>query len=101
MAIDGINGLIASSAFNATNATPGAASADADAFTDALSKAIENTSQQMDRADTYAQALAAGEPVSLHDTMLAVEKADLSVRTFVSVKSKAIDAYKEIMRMQM
>ena len=101
MAIEGINGIIASSALNAAGTTGGVGKADAQSFTDALSKAIENTSNQMHQADTYAQALSAGEPVSLHDTMLAVEKADIAVRTFVSVKSKAIDAYKEVMRMQM
>ena len=51
-------------------------------------------------ADTAMQKLASGESNNLHETLLAVEKADIAFRTMNQVRSKVIDAYKEIMNMQ-
>jgi len=36
----------------------------------------------------------------LHDGMIALQEADLSMRLLLTVRNKVIDAYKEIMRMQ-
>jgi flagellar hook-basal body complex protein FliE len=37
---------------------------------------------------------------SIHEAMIALEKADLSFRTMMQVRNKILDAYQEIMRMQ-
>ena len=37
---------------------------------------------------------------TIHETMIALQKADISMRLFLSFRNKAIEAYKEIMRMQ-
>jgi flagellar hook-basal body complex protein FliE len=44
--------------------------------------------------------LASGESQNLHETLLAVEKADIAFRTMNQVRTKVIDAYREIMKMQ-
>ncbi len=36
----------------------------------------------------------------IHETMIALQKADLSMRLLLAVRGKAIDAYREIMRIQ-
>ena len=41
-----------------------------------------------------------GEIDQLHDVMIAAQKASLSMSLAVEVQSKVIDAYNEIMRMQ-
>ena len=41
--------------------------------------------------------LAAGKNVDLHGTMISLEKADISLRTMVSVRDKLISAYEQIM----
>ena len=69
-------------------------------FAESLEKAIESTNSDMVHGDQMAQAMAAGEPVGLHETMIAVEKADVALRTFVAVKNRAVEAYQSIMRMQ-
>jgi len=69
-------------------------------FAERLEKALESTNDFQLEANAASEALAAGEPVSLHDTMIAVEKADISMRLFVSVTRKALEAYQEMMRMQ-
>lgn len=37
---------------------------------------------------------------SVHDTMIALQKSDLSMRLLLTVRNKVIDAYKEITHMQ-
>lgn len=36
----------------------------------------------------------------IHETMIALQKTDISMRMFLTVRNKAIEAYREIMRMQ-
>ena len=48
-----------------------------------------------------AQQMAAGKPVNLADTMIAITKADLSFKLLLQVRNKALSAYDEIMRMQL
>jgi flagellar hook-basal body complex protein FliE len=37
---------------------------------------------------------------SLHETLIAMEKASLSFQTIVQIRNKVVDAYQEVMRMQ-
>lgn len=37
---------------------------------------------------------------SLHEVMIAMEKADISFRTMLQVRNKLLEAYQEIMRLQ-
>ena len=69
-------------------------------FADTLERAVEATNAEIKAADTMVEAMAAGEPVGLHETMIAVERADVAVRTAVAVKSRVVEAYQQIMRMQ-
>jgi flagellar hook-basal body complex protein FliE len=82
-------------------ALDGAKDAPEGAFAERLEMALESTNELQMDANAAADALAAGAPVSLHDTMIAVEKADISMRLFVSVTRKALEAYQEMMRMQL
>jgi flagellar hook-basal body complex protein FliE len=40
-----------------------------------------------------------GKAQNLHETMIALEKADISFSLLVSVRNKLLDAYREVMRM--
>ena len=51
-------------------------------------------------ANVAMEKLASGESQNLHETLLAVEKADIAFRTMNQVRTKVIDAYREIMKMQ-
>jgi flagellar hook-basal body complex protein FliE len=39
-------------------------------------------------------------PNKIHETMIQLEEAEISTRLLLKVRSKALDAYQEIMRMQ-
>ncbi len=71
-----------------------------DSFKDAVARGLQSVSNQEHQADGLSQALAAGEQVQIHDVMAATTKAQLSVDLLVQVRNKAVDAYREIMNMQ-
>ncbi|MGM0452549.1 MAG: flagellar hook-basal body complex protein FliE [Thermodesulfobacteriota bacterium] len=60
----------------------------------------DQTAKNLEKADQAALQANTGGPVDLHDVMISMEKADTSLRLLVQVRNKAVDAYKEIMRMQ-
>jgi flagellar hook-basal body complex protein FliE len=63
-------------------------------------KIFEQTEQNLKIADQAVLQANTGEDVNLHHLMISMEKADISLRLMVQVRNKAIDAYQEIMRMQ-
>jgi flagellar hook-basal body complex protein FliE len=71
------------------------------AFGDILKQALQEVNQVSAQADTEARNLMTGESADMHSAMLAVQKADLSFQMMMAVRSKLIDAYREVMRMQM
>ncbi|WP_405102203.1 flagellar hook-basal body complex protein FliE [Oceanobacillus sp. FSL H7-0719] len=77
--------------------TPAAAQSN---FADTLKGAIENLNQLQNESDHMTEALASGESVDLHNVMVTAQKASITLETTVQVQQKAIDAYNEIMRMQ-
>jgi flagellar hook-basal body complex protein FliE len=74
------------------------ASSPAGSFADALSQAIEAVDGAQVNADQEATRLAAGAG-NLHETALALEKADLTMRVATKVRNRLVDAYQEVMRM--
>ena len=71
------------------------------AFGKVVQKFIDDTNTQQLNADMSVEKLATGQSDSVHETMLALTKADLSLRVFMEVRNKVIDAYQEVMRMQL
>ncbi|OGO39889.1 MAG: flagellar hook-basal body complex protein FliE [Chloroflexi bacterium RBG_16_57_9] len=72
----------------------------AESFGRLLGQALDNLNRVQVEADASSARLAAGEPVDLHDVMLAVEEADLSLRLALQMRNKLMEAYQEINRMQ-
>jgi len=70
-------------------------------FATVLREAVEAVNHQVQDADTTARDFVVGRAQSVHDTMLALEKADISLRLLTQVRNKAVEAYQEIMRMQL
>jgi flagellar hook-basal body complex protein FliE len=69
-------------------------------FATLLQQSLERVNGLQHEADTAARAFALGQAPSVHDTMIAMEKADLSLRLTTKVRNKVVEAYQEIMRMQ-
>ena len=68
-------------------------------FTTQMGKAVESVNSMQVQADDALSALASGEEVDLHGTMIALQEADIALRTMVSVRDKVISAYEQVMNM--
>jgi len=69
-------------------------------FSDTLDKAVESANRLQNEADDALRRFAAGDVEDVHQVMLAMNRADLSFRMTLEVRNKLVDAYQEVMRMQ-
>lgn len=69
-------------------------------FSQFLSRSIDEVNQLLETADKSARDLATGKSENLHDAMITMEKAETAFKLLVQVRNKVIDAYQEVMRMQ-
>lgn len=70
-------------------------------FADMLGHAFNKVNETQINADTTVQKMAAGEPMEIHQVMLQMEQARLSLMMAVEVRNKSVEAYQEISRMPM
>jgi flagellar hook-basal body complex protein FliE len=95
MKIDSIAGL-----GNMVEAKGVNAPKDKTSFSELLKDSIQKAGQLEKEADEEAIKLAKMETQDIHNTMIAIEKADLTFQLMMQVRNKIISAYEEIMRMQ-
>ena len=69
-------------------------------FADTLKDAVGNVNELQKTSDKQMQALATGKTDNVADVMIAAEKADIALKVMVQVRNKIIDAYQEVMKMQ-
>ena len=69
-------------------------------FSTTLKGAINSVDQLQKDADVMVQKLATGETKNIPEVLISVEKADIALRLMMQVRNKVIDAYQEIMKMQ-
>ena len=69
-------------------------------FQDVLSNAIQKVEAIGQNASTSVGRFLSGEGEELHTTILATQKAELSFDLFLQARNKVVNAYQEIMRMQ-
>lgn len=69
-------------------------------FSDKVSGALQATSDAQRSADLAAQDVATGGPTSIEELMVATTQATLTTEMLVQVRNRAIEAYQEVMRMQ-
>lgn len=70
-------------------------------FSEMLANSISDVNQLQHSANTAMERLATGKTKNLHETMIAVERAEIAFKTMNQIRQKVLDAYKEVMRMQM
>lgn len=69
-------------------------------FGEMLAKSVNQVNELQKDANQAIEKLATGKSQSLHETMLMVEQAEIAFKTMNQVRQKVLDAYKEIMKMQ-
>ena len=97
MEIKAVGGINLGQGLGLGKSQPASAIEGAGKFFSELVNKVNDMSVQSDQA---VQKLATGENRNLHETMIAVEKASVSFLFMSQVRNKALDAYQEVMRMQ-
>ncbi len=69
-------------------------------FADMLKRTLTEVNGLQVKADAAATNLVMGEAVDVHQVMIAVEQAKLSMQMTVQIRNKLIEAYQEVSRMQ-
>lgn len=69
-------------------------------FAETLKGAIENLNEIQIESDKTTEALATGNIDDLHNVMITAQKSSITLEATVQIQKKVIDAYNEIMRMQ-
>lgn len=69
-------------------------------FNDFLKNALYEVNQLQTQSENYTKLLALGQVDNIHDVTIASEKAKIALQMTLAIRNKVVDAYKEIMRMQ-
>jgi flagellar hook-basal body complex protein FliE len=69
-------------------------------FGDMLSSKLGEVTNLQDQANQAAQAVASGQSDDLAGASIAVEKASIAIELTGAIRNKALEAYQDVMRMQ-
>lgn len=82
-------------------ASPGTGNASGVSFSSVLHNAIQNVESSGTEASQLMEKFMAGEAVDLHSVALAGQKAGLQFEMLLQVRNKVVQAYQEVMRLQL
>ncbi len=68
-------------------------------FSQTIKTMVNDVEKHQKEADISVQKFALGENKSIHETMIALQKADVSMKLMLQVRNKMMNAYQEIMKM--
>ena len=69
-------------------------------FAETLSQSLDKVNDLQKEADVAIKDFVSGETRNIHETMIAVNKADLAFRLTMQVRNKIVEAYQEVLRTQ-
>jgi flagellar hook-basal body complex protein FliE len=98
-AIGSVGAVGGAAPISGVGATSGAGAAGSD-FSSSITKALDELDRLHGQADQYANQAATGELESVTDYLVAATEAQLATQVTVAVRNKAVEAFNDIMRMQ-
>jgi flagellar hook-basal body complex protein FliE len=69
-------------------------------FREMLAQALDTVNNLQVNADQLAQKVATGEAKDIHEVLMAVEEVNIGLQLTMQIRNKIIEAYQEVMRMQ-
>lgn len=69
-------------------------------FADYLKEALNNTNELLQQSESLKTDFAAGRIDNIEEVLIAGEKAEIALQFTMQIRNKIMDAYNEIMRMQ-
>ncbi|MGH8050446.1 MAG: flagellar hook-basal body complex protein FliE [Arenimonas sp.] len=70
-------------------------------FSQMLGEGVGKLDSSLKVADQQLRAMAAGKEVAVHDVMISMEEARMNLMFMVEVRNRCVEAYQELMRMQL
>lgn len=83
-----------------TGTTAGKASGAEKSFGDFLSESLKKVDDLQKGSDAAVEQMAKGEGPGIQEAMVAIEKADVAFKLMMEVRQRILDAYQEVIRMQ-
>ena len=77
-----------------------AATAQAPDFATWLTRELEGVNTNISNAEMRVRQLAVGETTNIHQVMISLEKARMSLELVVQVRNKCLESYQSLMQMQ-
>jgi flagellar hook-basal body complex protein FliE len=72
-----------------------------DTFANMMQSKLADLNANVGAAETALRNLAAGKAVEPQETMITMERARISVLTFIQLRNKLVESYQDVMRMQL
>jgi flagellar hook-basal body complex protein FliE len=69
-------------------------------FGETLQDLLADTNRMQVEANRAVEGFVTGDVADVHDVMIAMTKADISFRLMLEVRNRLVEAYQEVMRMQ-
>ena len=98
MTIDALKGRIPGGLPSATTGETAASGSGGAGFADALGRVVDAVESTEHQANTAVTGMLSGQ-TDVHDAMIALQRADLTLQFSVQIRNKLVQAYQEIMRM--
>ncbi|WP_432574515.1 flagellar hook-basal body complex protein FliE [Kineococcus sp. SYSU DK005] len=99
-AVNGTSGIANLAGVTGTTGTGAVGDASGTDFASLLSGGLDKLQAVQSNADDLAVKAATGDLTNVHDYMIASNEAQLATQLTVAVRDKAVEAFNEIMRMQ-
>ena len=99
MSIPPLSSISSAALTNRVDPASKSAGASADGFGDLVNGALDKVSAQQANADRLSEQAAVGKLRDPHEYMIAATEASLSTELTVAVRNKAVEAFNDIMRM--
>lgn len=70
-------------------------------FTDVLNNAVNKVNDSQVKANNDIEALIKGDDITMHEVMLSIQEAQISMQLMLEMRNKLYDAYKELSSVQL
>ncbi len=100
MVLNPIGPLQGGDGVGSTDATKNSSSVNGENFKQFLQKSLEQVNQMQAESEAAQEALVTGKTDDVTQVMSAVEKADIAFNTLMAVRNKLVEAYQDVLRMQ-
>ncbi len=87
-------------AFDLKDTSTNKISKSTESFSDFLKDSLAKVSSLEKESEEHTLKLVTGESENIHEAMIAAQKADIALQFTMQIRNKVLDAYNEIMRMQ-